>query len=79
MVKSAALAEVEKAIPRLSEDERLWLIEQLAHALRQRSNGAPANFDTALAEMAADPEMQRELAEIAQEFAPSDMDGLEQP
>lgn len=35
--------------------------------------------EAALAEMAADPQMQRELTQIAREFAPADMDGLEQP
>jgi hypothetical protein len=36
-------------------------------------------FEDALAETAADPQVRRELAAIAEEFAPADLDGLEQP
>jgi hypothetical protein len=35
--------------------------------------------DAVLVEMAADPQMRHELAQIAKEFAPAEMDGLEQP
>lgn len=79
MTESATLAEIENAIRHLSYDERLWLIERLVHGLRHSSRDARPAFDAALAEMAADPQIRRELAEIAQEFAGTELDGLEQP
>jgi hypothetical protein len=79
MTNSAAWAEIEKAIQQLSYDQRLWVIERLVHGLRLWSRDARPPVEAALAEMAADPEMRRELAQIAQEFAPAEMDGLEQP
>ena len=77
--QATALLELERAIGQLSYDERLWLLERLVQGLRQGSRPARPSWETALAEMAADPQIQRELAEIAQEFAAADADGLEQP
>ena len=75
MSGSTTLTEIESAITRLSRADRLWLIERLAHGLRHGSNDS--RFDAALAEMAADPEIRQELGQIASEFAPAEMDGLE--
>ena len=72
MAKSTPLAQIEHAIGKLSYDERLWLIERLVHGLRQCSREALPPLNAALAEMTADPEMQRELAEIAQELTSTD-------
>ncbi len=72
-----SLAQIEREIQQLSYDEQLLLIERLVHALRQRSRNARPDFEAALAEMAADPDIRRELEEIAQEFAGTEMDGLE--
>jgi hypothetical protein len=78
MENSVPLAEIEHAIERLSYDERLWLLERLIHGLRHCSREARPSFDAALAEMAADPQMQSELAQIAQEFAHAEVpDGLQ--
>jgi hypothetical protein len=79
LMSSVPLVQIEDAIRQLSYDERLWLIERLVHGLRHCSRGARPPSNTALAEMAADPEMRRELAQIAQEFTLAEMDGLEQP
>ena len=78
-MNSVPLTQIEHAIQQFSYDERLWLIERLIHGLRYGSKESRSPFDANLAEMAADPEIQRELANIAQEFAPTEMDGLEQP
>jgi hypothetical protein len=72
------LARLEREIQQLSYDEQLWLIERLVHGLRQRARNVRPAFDAALAEMAADPEIRRELEEISREFAVTEMDGLEQ-
>ncbi len=78
MTHSGALAQIEDAIRLLSFDERLWLLERLVHGLRHWPRGTRPAIDATLAEMAADPEIQGELAQIAREFAPAEMDGLEQ-
>jgi hypothetical protein len=77
MASSASLAQIEQATRQLSYDERLWLICRLADGLRNCSRNARPTFDAELAQMAADPEMQHELAQIEQEFGPAEMDGLE--
>ncbi len=76
-MNSTPLAQIEHAIGQLSLDEQLWLIERLANGLRRSSANTQFAKDWALAEMAADSDIQRELAQIAQEFMPSEMDGLE--
>jgi hypothetical protein len=47
--------------------------------LRYDSRDSRPAIDASLAAMAADPEIQRELEQIAQEFGQTEMDGLEQP
>jgi hypothetical protein len=74
MHKSAAFTQIESEIPNLTHDECLRLIERLVRGLRCDSR--PTN-DTILAEMAADPQIQREMTQIAEEFLPTEMDGLE--
>ena len=81
---SANLAEIEEQVSRLSREEQLWLIEQLAHRLRQSAatQSAPAEVApevvaSQLAAMAADPDIQRELRAIEHEFSGTEMDGLE--
>jgi len=76
MANSISMTEIESAIRQLSVQERLWLIERVVHGVRADA-GPPVAAE--LAEMATDPQIQRELAEINQEFGPAEMDGLEQP
>jgi hypothetical protein len=76
MSSQAALTELERTIQQLSHDERLWLLERLIQGLRRGSKSG--DVDALLAQMAADPEIRRELAAIEAEFAPTEMDGLEQ-
>jgi hypothetical protein len=78
MANSVPLAQIEREIRQLSDDEQLLLIERLVHGLRHRFRDTLPAFDAALAEMAADPEIRRELGQIEQEFAGAEMDGLEQ-
>jgi hypothetical protein len=78
MTTSVSLAQIELDIRQLSYDEQLLLIERLVQGLRRRSRDARPTFDAALAQMAADPEIRRELEAIAQEFAVAEMDGLEE-
>lgn len=74
----AILAEIDRLIGQLNRDEQLWLIERLAHRLRQPPAGEQTAHDAELAAMADDPDIQRELRQIADEFAAADADGLEE-
>ena len=78
---SPVLSQIEKAIDYLSREERLWLIEQLAHRLQEdlmkSDTVEQATFESQLVEMAADPEMRAELRRIDREFAVTEADGLE--
>lgn len=78
---SPVLDQIEKTITRLSREEQLWLIEQLAHHLREgsikRDMPEQSTFESQLVAMASDPEIQAELQKIDQEFAITEADGLE--
>lgn len=73
---STMMAEIESRIDRLSRDEQLLLAENLIRRVRNEVSAFRITEDD-LAAMAADPNIQRELREIAEEFASSEMDGLE--
>lgn len=64
------LLEIERAINRLSAKEKLWLLERIARQLQEPN-------ETELLEMASDPEIQAEMVAINQEFALTEMDGLQ--
>ena len=64
---SPALSRIEESINQLSLDEQLWLMEQLAHRIRENTLKQSV-WDTQLAAMAADPEVQSELQEISVGF-----------
>lgn len=76
MMISPVLSQIEESINQLSVDEQLWLMEQLAHRIRE-STLKQSFWDTQLAAMAADPEIQNELQTIGEEFAFAEADGLE--
>jgi len=63
------LLEIERAISRLSSQEKRWLLEQITRQLREAD-------EAELIEMATDPEIQAEVTAIDQEFALTEMDGL---
>jgi hypothetical protein len=75
-MKSTALQEIEKHLPALSAEENLWLIEQLVQHLRDRQHRQQQE-EEALDALAADPDIQREIREIAEEFAGTEEDGME--
>ena len=70
------LSELEAQIDELSVTEQLALLEHVAQRLR-KNLGAQSNLEDELALMAADPDIQRELREINEEFASMEADGLE--
>jgi len=69
------LSEIEAHIDKLSVAEQLALLEYVAQRLR-KNLGAQSNLENELALMAADPDIQRELREINEEFASMEADGL---
>ena len=70
------LSELEAHIDQLSVAEQLALLEYVAQRLR-KNLGAQSDLENELALMAADPDIQRELREINEEFASMEADGLE--
>lgn len=70
------LYEIKNKINQLSYDEQLWLIEQLAHSLRESKLKEKAILENQLAAMASDPEIQSELKKIDEEFVITESDGL---
>lgn len=69
------LSELETHIDELSVAEQLALLEYVARRLR-KNLGAQGNLENELALMSADPDIQRELREINEEFASMEADGL---
>jgi len=70
----SVMAEIESQLDQLTPDEQLLLIEKLAKRLRRKDD---KDWERDLAALAADPDIQRELREIEQEFAGNEMNGLE--
>jgi len=74
---TSTLERIETDIAQLSLAEQLWLMERLAHHIRQ-SSLRPLNVQEGdLAAMAADPAIQHEVQQIAAEFALTELDGLD--
>ncbi len=74
---SETLQALEQTISTLSFSEKLWLLERIAQLLRTPHPVEPeGNWDNALAEMAADPDIQAEIVHIDDEFRVAEMDGL---
>lgn len=71
------LERIETDIAQLSLAEQLWLMERLAHRIRQSSLRRVNVQEGDLAAMAADPSIQQELQRIAAEFAVTEQDGLD--
>jgi len=74
---TATLEHIETDIAQLSLAEQLWLMERLAHRIRQSSLRPLIVQEGDLAAMAADPAIQHEVQQIAAEFAVTELDGLD--
>ena len=77
----STLQELEQAIQALPWSEQLWLLEHLASQVREKAEATQrwtgAELEAQLTAMAQDPAIQGELKAIAQEFAPTEADGLD--
>ena len=76
-MNSSALEQIESIFSELSVSEQLLLIERLVRQVNEFTLRRRIEFDQQLALMAADPEIQRELRSIQQEFSVAETDGLE--
>ena len=77
---NTSLFQLEQTIYVLPREEQLWLVERVIHHLRQQAVTTQRKPDTCadqLQMMAADPEIQRELRDMAVEFSITETDGLE--
>ncbi|MFH7024823.1 MAG: hypothetical protein ACHBN1_05340 [Heteroscytonema crispum UTEX LB 1556] len=79
---SPHLLEIERSILALPVEEQLWLLERIARQLRERKHTADKFADAKymeeqLAAMASNRDIQAEIAAINDEFAVTEMDGLE--
>ena len=75
-MNTAALEKIEAEILQLGLNEQLELIEFLARRVRENAQKPSGNLENELSEMANDPEIQREMREIENEFAGTLLDGL---
>ena len=73
-MKSSSLQAIEKELPLLSQQEQLWLFEHLAQLQKERRR---EEWEASLEAMAKDPQIQAEIRQIQEEFAVTEMDGLE--
>jgi hypothetical protein len=76
-MSSTPMTEIEKQIDELSLDEQLRLLERLASRVRRRASEKSNGIGSDLAAMATDPDIQRELRAIEEEFRITEADGLE--
>lgn len=74
---TTALLKIEEQMNHLSLSDLLALIEIATHRIRDKTRHVESDLESQLRAMAADPQIQKELAQIDQEFAVTEMDGLE--
>jgi hypothetical protein len=70
------LKHLEIEISTLSLSDQLWLMERMAHQIRDKAINGRIDRENQIAAMAADPQIQQELREIEAEFARTEGDGL---
>lgn len=73
---TTALLKIEEQMNHLSLNDLLALIEIATRRIRDKTWHVESDFESQLKAMAADPQIQNELAQINQEFAITEMDGL---
>ena len=76
-MNASMLSKIEDIFNQLSITEQLWLIQRLVQRIRENVGNKEDLFESQLMAMAADPEIQNELQQIEQEFAFTEIDGLE--
>lgn len=72
-MSQSTLVQIEERFSQLPISEQRALLERLARRVNAQTAGGDEDL---MAQMAADPDVQREIGEIEQEFACTDADGL---
>ena len=72
-MSQSTLAQFEERFSQLPISEQKALLDRLARRVNAQTTGEDESL---MAQMAADPDVQRELREIEQEFSFADADGL---
>jgi len=72
-MSQSTLAQLEERFSELPISEQKALLDRLARRVNAKTAG---EHEDLIAEMAADPDVQREMREIEREFAFTDADGL---
>lgn len=72
-----SLSKIERNISMLPRGDQLLLLERIIHRLRKKDIEEENVIDSQVAAMASDKEIQKELVKINDEFAGTEMDGLE--
>jgi hypothetical protein len=67
-MNTSVLTDIENQFAELPLDDQLQLLERLVHRLRGNALTTQAAWESDLAAMAADPEIQSELRKIDEEF-----------
>jgi hypothetical protein len=71
-----ALDEIESQFAQLPPEAQLGVLERLLHRVRCGLSSGIDSWEARLSEMAADPEVKRELSRINAEFTATEADGL---
>ena len=71
------LVDIEARVARLTAEEQLYLIERLLRNIRLGAYSDPAAAEKSLRDMAADPDIQRDLRAIESDFSAPRPGGLE--
>ncbi|MGD9562243.1 MAG: hypothetical protein AB7F88_08470 [Pyrinomonadaceae bacterium] len=74
-MSDAVLSQIENSILSLTTDQQRQLLLRLSDKLR-RDPAVTSDFESELATMAMDEDIQREIAEIALDFRSAEFDGL---
>jgi hypothetical protein len=68
--------QLQEQIRQLPRSDQLRLVERVSHELRSAAFADPEIMAERLAAMAADPDIQREIRQIEEEFSVAEADGL---
>jgi len=78
-MSQSTFSQIEERFSQLAASEQRELLDRLARRFNQQSPVQAQDADKQLPQMAADPEIQREIDSIEREFAFAESDGLEHP
>jgi hypothetical protein len=72
----SAVNQIENQFSKLPPATQLGVLERLVHQMRENLSFRDEEWESQLAAMASDPDMQRELAHAKSEFGTTENDGL---